>query len=305
MGFLSLILLLGANEPAESLAKKMLPVYRREVAEYSLAVESAPKQELELKKEPIFEWTNPIRSTPQHGVIFLWLRAGRPAAVGCIFSQQDPSLPGRRVMHELHALDREKLLVRRPAGALNEWKPQTGLARKELPDAEAPAATAGARLAQMRRLAQEFTGHETDGEGKRDTLRLLPAPVYRYPPAEDGVVDGALFTLISTEGTDPEVWLLLEVRKEGGKARWEYACCRFSNRNLYVQHKGKDVWSSVRGEGDTVAHDVPHLYRLFGDKVVSLEGKLLARVRESPTVWWGEAIPVDEKGRCEGVEDRP
>jgi hypothetical protein len=295
MVVLGLTLLLVAGEPDDGLANKMLPIYINEVSEYTMAVESAPKQALELKKEPVFEWTNPIRSTPQQGAVFLWLRDGRPAAVGCIFSQPDARLPGRRVMHELHALDREKLLVSRPAGALNEWKPQAGLARKVLPDAGAPAATAGARLAQMRRLAQEFTGHETDGEGKRDDLRLLPAPLYRYPAAEDGVVDGALFTLVSTEGTDPEVWLLIEARKEGGNPRWEYACCRFSNRNLFVQHKDKEVWSSVRSATDTVLHDALHLYRLYADKVVNLEGKLLARVRESNRVWWGEAIPVDDK----------
>jgi hypothetical protein len=295
MGILSLVLLLAADEPAETLAKQMLPIYVREAAEYSIAVESAPKRALELKKEPLFEWTNPIRSTPQHGVIFLWLRNGRPAAVASIFSQMDPSLPGRRLAHEFHALDREKLLVSRPAGALNEWKPQIGLARKVLPDAGAPAATAGARLAQMRRLAQGFTGDETDGEGKRDDLRLLPAPLYRYPAAEDEVVDGALFTLVSTEGTDPEVWLLVEARKEGTRLHWEYACCRFSNRNLYVRYKDREVWSSVRSATDTVLHDALHLYRLYGDKVVSLEGKLLARVRESPRVWWGEAVPVDDK----------
>jgi hypothetical protein len=293
MGVLGLIVVLAADAD-DGLAKKMLPIYRKEIAEYSLAVESDSKRELELKKEPIFEWTNPIRSAYQQGVIFLWLRDGRPAAVGCVFSQRDPELPGRRLAHEFHALDREKLLVSRP-NALNEWKPQTGLARKELPDAAAPAPTAGARLVQMRRLAQEFTGHETDEDGRRYDLRLLPSPLYRYPAAKDGVIDGALFALLSTEGTDPEVWLLIEARKEGDKTRWEYACARFSNRNLYVQHKDKEVWSSVRNKSDTVAHDSLHLYRLYGDKVVSLEGKLLARVRESPKVWWGEAIPVDEK----------
>ena len=293
MGILSLIVMLAADAD-DGLAKKMLPIYCKEIAEYSIAVESDPKKELELKKEPIFEWTNPIRSSYQQGVIFLWLRDGRPAAVGSIFSQQDPRLPGRRVMHEFHALDSEKLLVSRPQ-ALNEWKPQAGLARNPLPDAGAPATTAEARLRQMRRLAQEFTGYETDDEGKRYDLRLLPRPLYRYPAAKAGVVDGALFTLISTEGTDPEVWLLLEARKEGDDTRWEYACCRFSNRNLYVQHKGKEVWSSVRSATDTVAHDALHLYRLYGDKVVSLDGKLLARVRETPRIWWGEAIPVDEK----------
>lgn len=290
-----LMLALAATDPDDGLAKAMLPIYRKEVAEYSLAVESAPKTALELKSEPVFEWTNPIRSTLQQGAVFLWLRNGRPAAVGCIFSQKDPGLPGRRVMHEFHALDPEKLLVSRPAGALNEWAPQAGLDRKELPGAPAPAATAGARLAQMRRLAGEFTGHETDDDGHRYDLRLLPAPLYRYPAAEDGVADGALFALVSTEGTDPEVWLVLEARKGGGRTRWEYACGRFSNRNLYVRHKDQEVWSSVRSATDTVHHDALHLYRLYADKVVSLEGKLLARVRPSPRVWWGEAVPVDEK----------
>ena len=295
MSFLVLALAMAGADPDDGLAKKMLPIYVKEVAEYSLAVESAPKKDLELKKEPVFEWTNPIRSTPQQGAIFVWLRNGRPAAVGGAFSQKDPNLPGRRIMHEFHALDQQKLLVRRPVGAFNEWKPQAGLARKNLPDAGAPAMTAAARLIQMKKLAAEFTGHETDGEGKRDELRLLSAPLYRYPAAEDEVVDGALFALVSTEGTDPEVWLLIEARPEGGTTRWEYACGRFSNRNLYVRHNDKEVWSSVRSETDTIHHDPLHLYRLYADKVVNLEGKLLARVRESPKIWWGEAIPVDEK----------
>jgi hypothetical protein len=295
MNVLVLACALAGADPDDGLAKKMLPIYAKEVAEYSLAVESAPKKELELKKEPIFEWTNPIRSAPQQGVIFVWLRNGRPAAVGGAFSQKDLDLPGRRILHEFLALDREKLLVRRPAGALNEWKPQAGLARKELPGAGAPAPTAAARLVQMKKLAQEFTGYETDGEGKRDDLRLLPAPVYRYPAAEDAVVDGALFALVSTEGTDPEVWLLIEARKAGADTRWEYACGRFSNRDLYTRHKDKEVWSSVRSETDTVHHDELHLYRLYADKVVNLEGKLLARVRESPKSWLGETVPVDGK----------
>src|SRR5205807_10417010 len=139
--------------------------------------------------------------------------------------------------------DPEKLLVSRPKEALNEWKPQAGLERKVLPDAGAPGTSAGARLVQMRRLAQEFTGYETDNEGKRWDLRLLPAPLYRYPQARSGVIDGALFTLVSTAGTDPEVLLLLEAREADGKLRWEYACGRFSDRSLYVQRKGKEVWS--------------------------------------------------------------
>jgi hypothetical protein len=294
MVLVSLLLLFAADDPGDSLAKKMLPIYVKEAAEYSIAVESDSKKELELKKEPVLEWSNPVRSGLQQGVIFLWLRDGRPAALGSVFSQPDTKLPGRRVYHELHALDTEKLLVSRP-NALNEWKPQTGLERKEIPDADAPAATAGARLVQMRRLAQEFSGQETDEEGKRWQLRILPAPLYRYPSAKSGAIDGALFTLVSEAGTDPEVLLLIEASKDGDKTRWEYACGRFSDRNLYVKRKDREVWSSIRSEANTRRHDSLHTYRSYSDKIVSLEGRLLARIRTTDRIWWGEVIPVDGK----------
>jgi hypothetical protein len=272
MAFLSLFLLLAADDATDSLAKKMLPIYGKEIAEYSLAVESAPKKELAFKKEPIFEWSNPVRPGQGQGVVFLWLREGRPAALGGIYSQPAPRPKGRRIIHELLALDPEKLLVSRP-NPLNAWKPQAGLERKELPDTALPAATREARLVQMRRLAQEFSGHETDEESKNWQLRVLPAPLYRYPSAKSGVIDGALFTLVSTEGTDPEVILILEAREDDGKPRWEYACGRMAGRNVYVERKDKEVWSSIlNGRSNTWSHDPLHLYRTYHEKIVTPEG---------------------------------
>src|SRR5919109_1588105 len=130
MGTLSLFLVLAAADADDSLAKKMLPIYVKEISDYSLVVESAPAQALKLKKEPVFEWLNPARSA-QQGAVFLWLRDGRPAALGCIFSNADDKLPGRKIMHEFHALDTEKLIVQRDG--YNQWKPQAGRPRKELP----------------------------------------------------------------------------------------------------------------------------------------------------------------------------
>jgi hypothetical protein len=285
-----LLLVLAAADPDDSLAKKMLPIYVKELKSYSLAVESAPDRPLELKKEPVFEWLNPARSD-QQGAVFLWLRDGRPAALGNVFSYAHEKLPGRKINHELHALDTEKLVVKRDE--YNQWKPQAGLGRKELPDAAPPAATAGARLLQMRRFAQEFTGYSVDRDGKRWELRLLPAPLYRYPAAKAGVVDGALFAIMSSAGTDPEVLLLLEAREDGGKMRWEYACGRFSDWELRVQRKGKEVFASVPSEENPFSHDPLHLYRTYPDKVVTLEGKLLARIRL--TARGEEVFPVDAK----------
>jgi len=289
---LSLILVLVAAEPDDSLAKKMLPIYVKEAEGYTLTVESAPKRPLQLKKEPIFEWLNPVRRDTQ-GVIFLWLRDGRPAALGNIFSHPPDRLPGRQIRHELHALDAEKLLVKRDG--FNQWDPEAGLARHELPEAGSPATSRGARLVQMRRLAQEFTGHSIDYESKRWELRLLPTPLYRYPDAKAGVVDGALFALMSTAGTDPEVLLVIEAKEADGKLRWEYACGRFSDWQLHVQRKGKEVFSSVPSEKNTSYQDPLHLYRTYPEKIVNPEGKLLARVRQTPQAPWGIIIPVKDK----------
>ena len=292
MNVLGLTLLLIAAEPDVGLAKKMLPIYVAEAQTYSLAIESAPKKALELKKEPVFEWVNPDRSN-QQGAVFLWLREGRPAALACIFSHPHEKLPGRQVMHELHALDTEKLLVKRDE--YNQWRPEAGLVRKELPDAGVPAETAAARLLQMRRLAQEFTGFSVDRDAKRWELRLLPTPLFRYPTAKTGVVDGALFALVSTAGTDPEVLLLLEAKTIDGKMRWEFALGRFSDWELRVQRKDKEVFSSVLNETNSFFHDPQHLYRLYPEKVVTPEGKLLARIQSTPKEPWGKVIPVEDK----------
>jgi hypothetical protein len=109
------------------------------------------------------------------------------------------------------------------------------------------------------------------------------------------VIDGALFAWTSGAGTDPEVLLLIEAHHKDGKTRWEYACGRFGVCSMYVQHKGKEVWSSIlNGSSDVWTHDRLHLYRIYPEKIVTPEGKLLARMRLTPED--GEVvIPVEEK----------
>jgi hypothetical protein len=287
---LAVLLLAAAADPDDGLAKKLFPVYVQGAETYSIAVESAPDKALELRKEPVFEWANPARGNTQ-GVVFVWLRDGRPAALGCFFSYPHQRLPGRVIAHELHALDSEKLVVKRDSP--NEWKPKVGLERKVVPDAPEPAATPAARLVQMRRLAQEFNGHEIDYGGTRWDLRLLPTPLYRYPSAKTGVLDGAVFALMSNAGTDPEVLLVVEAKETNGKARWEYALGRFSDWDLHVRHKETEVFTFLRREASRPDQPRLELYRIYPEKVVTPEGKLLAQVRRTPN---GPAlVPVEDK----------
>jgi hypothetical protein len=293
MNALALVALLAGAEPDDGLSKKMLPIYLKDAEEFTIAVESAPKKALELKKEPVFEWQNPTRDGVQQGAVFVWLRDGRPAALGCIFSHPYGKAPNRKVNHELHALDPEKLVVTRDTE--NQWKPEAGLARQELTDAPAPAETAAARQIQLKKLAAEFTGYEIAGPEKRLELRLLPTPLYKYPSARTGVLDGALFALVSDAGTDPEVLLVIEARAVDGKLRWEFACGRFSDRELHVSRKDKEVFASIKGDTNTPLHGPQHLYRFYAEKVVTPDGKLVARMRSTITRPFGEIVPDKAK----------
>jgi hypothetical protein len=293
MGALALALLLPAADPDDGLAKKMLPIYLKEVEAYSLAIGSDPKKELERKKEPVLEWANRNRGRGEtQGTLFLWLRDGRPAAVTCVFSYPHWKLPGRTVAHEFHALDPEKLLVTRDAH--NQWKPEAGLARKELTDAPVPAQTPAARMLQIKKLAAEFTAQSIDREKQRLELRLLTTPLYRYPTAKSGAIDGALFALVTDTSTDPEVLLLIEAKETDGKLRFEYACGRFSDLELRVQRKDKEVFSSVPGETNPSFHGPQHLYRIYPEKVVTPEGKVLAHIRQNKD-GTPQLIPVEAK----------
>ena len=164
MTALAAMLLALLADPADGLAKAMLPIYVKEAEAYTMAVETAPKQSLEFVKEPILEWSDSARDGLfTQGVVFLWLRAGRPAAIGTIYSEPEKGrLKGRTLLHEFHALDPEKLVVTRPKGSPNEWVPRVGLARREVPDAPAPAGTAAARTVQLKALAAEFAAHGVD-----------------------------------------------------------------------------------------------------------------------------------------------
>ena len=295
MLFMCLLLVPGADDSVETLAKKMRPIYVQEASDYTIAVESAPKKALELKKEPVFEWSNPTREGLQQGVVFIWLRDGRPAAIGSIFSQPHDKPAGRQIMHEFHLLDPEKADRHPPEG------------RAERVEAAGRVASEGTGRSAYGTRRDCWHAFDSDEEARRGLHRLhqrsgkeslgltpsLPTPLYRYPAAKTGVIDGALFTLVSSAGTDPEV---------AGSHRSTRGSWRESEVGIRLRpvlrpvtftfsRNDKEIWSSVRDTTNGFNNDPQHLYRLYADKVVNLEGKMLARVKVTDKAWWGEVVP--------------
>ncbi len=257
---------LAADEPApEKMAARLLKLHRDEARRWDIFVDAMRTKKAMFVSEPVYRWTNASRANGQTGAMFVWTFEGRPVALGGVFS--NPEAGRRVIMHEFHALG--PLRIAAPLNDSNhQWLPGAGVPLHPLPDAPVAAETAKKRAIQMRDIAREFTAHTVDDVGVRWQLRLLSRPLFRYEKPESDVIDGALFAFVSDAGTDPEILLVLEAVKTGEKATWRYRSVRFSISSLYVQYKGKDVWTSLRDPATGVFENPDNTYALIRDRLI-------------------------------------
>jgi hypothetical protein len=202
------------------------------------------EQRLILLDQPLRFYTNPVRTTDQHGSIFLWTDKGRPAAIGSIWSavnRQNPDV--RFVTHEWLSLSIDPLITA-TRGEKRLWTSgEPGLSWMPLTDAPSPAMSRSQRLAQMRAIVRRYSA-SIQIEGESD-LRLMPQPLYRYSEQTEGALDGAIFDFAMT--TDPELLVLLEVSEAEDKPAWQIAFARFGNKGMTVKEGERPVWSCDAG----------------------------------------------------------
>lgn len=251
---------------ATPLADRLLKLHTEDATTYAIYRDSSRRQKLTLRREPIYRWTNPTRVGGQVGEVFIWTYQGRPEVVASIFSH--PTSDGQRVLcHELHSLSQAVLVVDRDSP--NRWEPQApGLDLKPIEGAPAPADSPARRLVQLRALSRDFSGRSLSDQNVAWDLRLLPQPLYRYESTDPEVIDGALFALVSSAGTDPEIILAIEARATAEGTRWVFGAGRFSDMSLWLTHNGREVWSSIRGGGNTFNHDAKHRFRFYQDRFI-------------------------------------
>lgn len=253
--FVAMVLAQPAKSEGDSdLIKRWLAVCQSQAELYALGPMDAGRPRFERLKDPIFRHATPARGN-DIGAVFLWVDADRrPMMVSDIFAWSLNNEPRRQIVHECHSLAPEPLKVL--LDGQPKWKPkQAGLTWTPLPEAPAPAANKSQRQRQARELAQRFSAHSVDHQGGRWELRVLPQPVYQYEVlSKEARETGALFAVC--QGTDPELWLLLESRPENGTERWHFACASFTDYSLNMQYDDKDIWSCPKYRHGTT--DEPH-----------------------------------------------
>jgi len=264
---LLLVLAQGESEAARTQREWLFKLHLGDALEYTMYRDASQKEKLEFRREPVYIWTNPVRVSQQDGVVFIWTSRGRPEAIGTIFSSAGSGQRG--VNHEFHSLSLSTLVVSRRGTHDARWKPESpGIELTPIEGAPPPARPAAQRLVQMRTLAREFSAATRDAADKHWELRLLSQPLYRYQSTDRDVLDGALFAFVTSAGTDPEALLVIEERQPagGGMPVWYRGLARFTDLDLSVRYKGKEVFSAPKG--NLLQIYPKQQYRLFTDRVI-------------------------------------
>lgn len=187
----------------------------------------------------VMRWANNTRGS-EDGMTVLFISEGRPEAVCCTY-------PWEKVLsQEFDSLSRGTLIAKRDGAVV--WQPKkAGVEFRPIPEADAPADSPAVRLRQMKSFAAQFSstmlGWKAD-QSDRESLRLLPQPLYRYESKRSDVLDGAVFAFV--QGTDPESLLLIEAFKVGNRFEWQYAFARRTSGELEGRHKDRIVWHADR-----------------------------------------------------------
>ena len=195
---------------------------------------------LEPHNQSLLRWSNPEVGRV-FGDVFLFTSDRRPAALVALYSWRRPA----KVVRFAEFLSLSEVPLKATAGDDLLWNTGAGdLVWKAFEPRVIPATSAPARLRQMRGLVERIEivlDHRHDNpERKRQTLRKLMRPLFRYDNVDAGLIDGALFAFVAS--TDPDALVLVEARENSqAEKSWHYAVARLHCSELTVKLDGAAV----------------------------------------------------------------
>jgi hypothetical protein len=227
-----------ADEDRQSPAR--LKLMEQEVAEFAVEAPGAAAGSTRFAAKPLLRYSDPTRGLTEANVLMdatVWRlgEQGRPRAIVTLEIYRSSATEGI-LSFEFLSLSPDPFTMQHRTEPQILWEAtDSALKLSPMPSAPAPAATASARLLQMRQLAKRFAVQEKLQSGDQVECRLLPQPIDRYQAADQQIADGAMFAFAN--GTNPEIGLIFE----SDDKQWLYGLVRLSSAEGIVLLDDREV----------------------------------------------------------------
>jgi hypothetical protein len=236
-----------SREAAEDYRAQLL-AEMQSLAQQTKVSREGRTHQLKLADKPIFRYDDQPRRFID-ATMWVWTDGGRPVAFQKIEAVEygDTAAPNSRWQFCFASTAQDRLVV--------DWSEKRNFRSTEpgiafAPLSAAPAVAEGSiqRKRQARDLARQFTGRIVTSP-KTNTvqqMRLLTTPLFEYIDPTTKEFRGSVFGL-STNGTNPDVLIVLEAREEqvrggAGRLAWHFAPARMTCCEVTLAFADAKVW---------------------------------------------------------------
>lgn len=228
----------ATKTPRSELLKQM-----RELAKATEVRSADSDKPAQLVEDPVFRYDDQPRRFID-ATMWIWTDGLRPVACQKIEARlhQNTGIP--QWGYCFTSLSSRKLSVKWSVERSYE-STESGIAFQVLPGAPVPASRSAERKRQMRELARGFSGRILINPRTNESaeIRLFTTPIFEYADEETKLLSGAVFGF-ETNGTNPDLLVLLEARGEPERPRWEFAPARMTTGGITLNYREEQVWEA-------------------------------------------------------------
>lgn len=231
-----------ADEKVERRRTALLEQMRSLAEQTELSYVEA-KGKPELVKSPVFRYDDQPRRFID-ATMWVWTDGGKPVAFEKVEAKYHVESNKPEWGYCFTSVTPEFVAVK--------WSAQRSYRSTEPGIAFAPVAKAPAvaersieRKRQARELSREFSATIILDPRNNSTqeMRLLTTPIFEYADAETKELRGSVFGF-ATNGTNPDLLLLLEVRGKKEAREWHFAVARMTSGGVKLRRKESQVWET-------------------------------------------------------------
>jgi len=198
--------------------------------------------DITLHQQPVFRYDDQPRRFID-ATMWIWTDGGRPVACQKIEAKYELNRGDALWGYCFTSLSADLLQVGWSGRKYQSTEP--GIAWRSLADSPRPASGNTLRKRQLRELARGFNGRilQNPRTGDSSDMRLLTTPIFEYADPQSELLLGAIFGF-ETNGTNPDLLVLVEARGATEKPEWQFAPARMTTGGITLNYKDKKVWEA-------------------------------------------------------------